>query len=139
MDKLQACAHPLYQLWVSMRARCNCRSNKGYAAYGARGITVAPIWNDFWQFASDMGERPSPKHSIDRINNKGNYEPKNCRWATPSEQQRNTRRNRRITLNGETLCITEWAKRLNVTPSAISHRIRKYGAEKAIAMGARKP
>lgn len=83
--------HPLQKLWSGMIQRCNSETSKYYKNYGARGIKVCDRWHTFWNFVDDMGERPSPKHSIERINNDGNYEPGNCKWATAVEQQRNKR------------------------------------------------
>ena len=76
--------HPLYRIWVNMRRRC--RKGKRYAQ---RGITVCERWEDFDTFVSDIGERPSPQHSLDRIDNNLGYTPENCRWATQSEQNEN--------------------------------------------------
>jgi len=78
-----------------MLHRCNNPNAKEYKNYGARGITVCDRWRDFPAFLADVGERPSSGLSIDRINNDGNYEPGNVRWATPKEQSNNTRRNQR--------------------------------------------
>lgn len=81
-----------YEIWKGMKARCSNPKHTGYSRYGARGISVCARWRDSYEaFLADMGRRPSGKHSIDRINNEGNYEPSNCRWATASEQRRNQR------------------------------------------------
>ena len=91
--------HPLFKTWISMRARCYKKWCTSYPNYGGRGITVCERWrNSFPNFLADMGERP-PGHSIDRIDNDGNYEPSNCRWATP-KQQTNNQRPRRLFRGG---------------------------------------
>jgi hypothetical protein len=84
--------HPLYSTWSGMKSRCYNKTTPNYKDYGGRGITVCDRWkNSFLDFLSDMGEKPSSDHSLDRINNDGNYEPTNCRWATWSEQSTNQR------------------------------------------------
>ena len=88
----QCVKHPLYVMWCGLFARCENPKNPNYRNYGRRGIKVCRRWYEFKDFLKDMGPRPSPKHSIDRINNDGNYEPKNCRWGTRSEQMLNRRK-----------------------------------------------
>jgi hypothetical protein len=80
-----------YEIWVAMRDRCNCVNHIGYPRYGGRGIKVCSRWDSFSDFIADMGECP-PGLTIERINNAGNYEPGNCKWATYSEQRRNQER-----------------------------------------------
>lgn len=136
--------HPLYKIWSGMRSRCNNLNNKHYKDYGGRGITICESWNDFNNFSRDMGPRPSPKHSIDRINNNGNYEPSNCRWATNLQQSYNTRRtlfNREIAtsirqdyaLGARTVDI---ARKYNVFSSAIHQLIRGNTYPEGIAYDA---
>lgn len=78
-----------YRVWWDMKQRCTNPNNSRFYKYGGRGISVCERWSRFENFYADMGPRPSPKHSIDRIDNDGNYEPGNCHWATRSEQQHN--------------------------------------------------
>ncbi len=86
----------VYKTWTAMKDRCSNPKNKAYANYGGRGIAVCDRWmNSFESFYADVGDRPSDQHSIDRINNDGNYEPSNCRWATKSQQQSNQRPRKR--------------------------------------------
>lgn len=83
---------PTYRTWASIIQRCTNTNSTGWHKYGARGIKVCDRWRIYLNFLEDMGERPQGK-SIDRINNEGNYEPSNCRWATPYEQTHNRRKN----------------------------------------------
>jgi hypothetical protein len=83
---------PEYEVWRAMRRRCGNARCEDYPNYGGRGISVCERWNDFIIFYADMGSRPTPSYSIDRIDVNGNYEPSNCRWATPKEQRANQRR-----------------------------------------------
>ncbi len=113
-----------YRAWVAIRNRCNNKTNYAYKHYGGRGIKVSKEWDSFEQFYIDMGDAPSPKHSIDRIDNNGDYSKVNCRWATPYQQGLNRRTTRNITFNGKTMCIREWEKEMNVGRSTIQTRIQ---------------
>jgi hypothetical protein len=84
-------SHPLFKTWTGMHARCYNSSHIAYGRYGGRGITVCDRWHDFWPFVEDMGDKPGPGYTLDRVDNDGNYEPGNCRWATWSQQRRNQR------------------------------------------------
>jgi len=115
----------IYRIWRGMIKRCTDSGIRGYPNYGGRGISVCERWNNsFENFYADMGERPSGKHSIDRINNDGNYEPENCRWATTQEQTRNTRRTRMVTFAGRTQCLQAWADESGISKQTISLRLR---------------
>lgn len=100
---------PEYRSWCSMNSRCNNRGHHAYPHYGGRGITVCERWKSFELFLADMGPRPSLKHSIDRIDVNGNYEPGNCRWATTLEQRLSSRGVRNVEINGVTRRLKEWA------------------------------
>lgn len=94
--KHNATKTPEYQIWNGMRQRCLNPKSKAYKYYGALGVTICDRWlNSFDTFLADMGERPSPELSIDRINTFGNYEPSNCRWATMKEQANNKRKSKK--------------------------------------------
>lgn len=112
--------HPLYPIWKSMHYRCENPKARKYPNYGGRGIFVSPRWNDFWVFAKDVGERPSPRHTLDRIDNDGGYGPGNCRWATYEEQNQN-RRVLGVHLTKKTL---KW--RASVTIRGKRHYIGEY-------------
>jgi hypothetical protein len=106
-----------------MVARCHDPEHDSYVNYGARGIVVCDRWRfSVHAFIDDMGKRPEGM-SIERKDNNGRYEPDNCRWATQAEQMRNTRRNRILSFNGITLCVSDWAKRLKVARSVIQSRL----------------
>lgn len=114
----------LRRVWWHMLDRCEDPTHPNYPKYGARGIRVCDRWRVFDQFLQDMGPRPEGTW-LERIDNDGPYSPENCRWATPAEQQRNTRRNVRLTFQGETLTVTDWAKRLGCTKFVLHQRIRR--------------
>lgn len=101
-----------YKIWLGVKQRCLNPKNPSYRHYGGRGITVCVRWAEsFERFLADVGPRPSMSHTIDRKDNKGNYEPGNCRWATHTEQMNNTRRNRLVTVSGETMTLSEAERR----------------------------
>lgn len=113
---------PTYRSWKAMRERCLIPTSKDFLRYGARGVTVCDRWaNDFNAFLADMGKRPKGM-SLDRIDTLGNYEPGNCRWATPAQQSANRLNTAFLTVNGETLPLSEWARRLGTTPSVLRDR-----------------
>lgn len=114
---------PEYGVWSVFRDRCNNPRNKGYANYGGRGIQVCVRWDDFRNFIADMGERPSPKHSIDRIDNDGDYSPENCRWANRTDQNRNRRITKRVEFSGQSLTLGEWAERTGIPYGLICSRL----------------
>lgn len=117
----------IHNTWLGMINRCGDKKNSRWKDYGGRGIRVCIRWHDFRHFLTDMGEPPTPKHQIDRIDNNGDYTPKNCRWATTKQQCRNTRVNHLITHNGKTQCLTEWAEETGIGLATIWARLKIYG------------
>lgn len=114
---------PEYKTWLHMRARCR----SGHRNYGGRGIKVCRQWDESFEvFLADMGPRP-PKTSIDRIDNNGNYEPGNCRWATMRQQLRNTRRNVWIWYKGHRVLLADASREAGFHhPTALSRKIRGW-------------
>lgn len=131
---------PEYEAWQGMLKRCYYAKDKRFSRYGGRGITVCDRWRDsFEDFFADMGAKPSPKHSIDRIDNDGPYSLANCRWATTTEQARNRSNNHPVTHSGITLTLTEWAERSGVTRSALTQRLAAgWSMEEALSTEVRK-
>jgi len=129
-----------YRIWACMLSRCRNPRDWGYHNYGGRGIKVCERWERFDNFLADMGPAPSPTHSIDRYpDNDGNYEPGNCRWATKHEQDTNRRQTRLLTMNGETLCVKDWARKFNIDYDMLLRRIARGTAlEVAVAIAKRK-
>jgi hypothetical protein len=105
--------------------RCYNIKDKDYPRYGARGITVCKRWLDFEKFALDMGDKPSPQHSIDRIDNDKGYSKNNCRWVTMKEQTNNTRSNRVLILNGISKNIGEWANEYKISRWLVKERLKR--------------
>jgi hypothetical protein len=103
---------PEYQAWLSMRQRCNNPNRADYKHYGGRGISICERWDSFENFLADLGIKPSPKHSIHRIDNDKGYSPDNCVWALPLVQANERRTNRRVAIGGVTRTVAEWARGL---------------------------
>ncbi len=131
---------PELVVWKGMISRTTNPNNRSWDRYGGRGITVCERWRvDFGNFYADMGPRPSARHSIDRIDNNGNYEPDNCRWALPYTQTRNTRRNRKRFYRGKAYCLAELAELAGINYSTMKDRLlKKWPIDKAVETPARK-
>ena len=122
-----------YGVWLSMRNRCALESVKCFDRYGGRGITVCERWHDFANFLNDMGPRPGPEYSVDRVDNDAGYGPENCKWATRYEQGRNKRNNRLITLDGITKTLSDWCRDLSLSRKTITSRLSR-GWDGALAL-----
>jgi len=115
---------PEYRVWQTMRLRCHVPTNAAFPDYGGRGITVCDAWRDSPEtFIADMGQKPSPAHEIDRIDNDRGYEPGNCRWVLRTENDRNRRSNRLLTHAGETLPLVAWSERTGIAADVIVKRL----------------
>lgn len=123
-----------YVTWRNIKARCFNPGNIGYKHYGGRGITVCDYWREsYHNFLKDMGHAPKGKYSIDRINNNGNYEPGNCRWATDEQQANNRQKNRVFTIGNETKTLTQWINQYQVPLHRVWYRIKKgWDIERAL-------
>lgn len=113
-----------YRIWADMRGRCERKSFKQFKDYGGRGIAVCDRWQRFEKFYEDMGPRPGPEFSLDRINVNGNYEPGNVRWATDHVQRRNRRDNNFVEFGGKRLCLADWAREANITSQHLRGRLK---------------
>ncbi len=116
---------PEYRIWVAMIQRCHRPANKDYKYYGGRGIKVCDEWRQsFLRFIESVGARPSRLHTIERLNNDGNYEPDNVVWALRADQMRNQRSNHWLEWNGERRTLSELARAYNMMPVHLSWRLR---------------
>lgn len=106
-----------------MLHRCRNPANRSYHRYGGRGITVCDRWNEFSAFFEDMGPRPSPRHSIDRVDNDKGYEPGNCRWATKKEQSRNREANRIVRFQGRDMTVAEACELVGISQELAKQRL----------------
>lgn len=114
-----------YKTWNNMLSRCLNANHPRYKDWGGRGITVDPSWMQFVGFYKDMGDRPTPRHTLERRDNAQGYNKNNCYWATTKEQAVNRRSNKRIEYKGVELTIREWADKIGVKPITLSSRLRR--------------
>lgn len=124
---------PEYKAWAAAKGRCTNPTDRAYEYYGGRGITFSPSWLDsFENFLADMGMRPSPRHTLDRIDNSKGYAPDNCRWASRMEQANNRRSNHLVTYQGETRTLRAWSDITGIPYKTLHTRIiaRKWSAER---------
>jgi len=142
------CKTSIYNIWTNIKTRCNCETYKQYPDYGGRGIKMCGGFKKFLYFESFMGERPSNRHSIDRIDNDGWYccgecedclingRIKNVRWATPKEQSENKRTNLYLNYKGEKLCLSEVARRCGIPQPVLHQRIvkLKWNVDEAVSI-----
>lgn len=114
-----------YRSWKAIIQRCTNPNNIGYRNYGGRGIAICDRWRkSFQNFFADMGPKPTSRHSIDRIDNNGSYEPGNCRWITRREQTRNTRANRVLEYQGRNLCLSALAQEAGMSAATLWRRLK---------------
>lgn len=119
---------PEYAVWCTMKARCTNPNNKKFPRYGGRGIKVCERWRDsFENFITDMGRRPGAEFSVERVNNDGDYEPTNCRWASRREQGKNKRNSVLYNLNGKLVNLTEMCEILSLNFNSVKNRIYTHG------------
>lgn len=115
-----------YRIWSAMKARCYAPSCKDVGLYQKNGITVCDRWrNSFENFMADMGVIPGENYSIERIDNSKGYSPDNCKWIPVSDQQKNRSNVPVYTLNGETLCLKEWSRKLGFNYETVRGRLRR--------------
>lgn len=116
---------PEYKTWIGMRVRCTYPSTKCYPNYGGRGIKVCQRWEESYEaFFEDMGPKPSPEHTIDRIDNDGDYELGNCRWATWEEQANNKSTSRMLVADGRSQTLARWCRELGIDDATVATRLR---------------
>lgn len=131
--------HPLYNTYRGMMRRCYSEKHYAYSRYAGKGVYVCARWHSFELFIKDMGARPSKSHTIDRIDNSGPYDPKNCRWATWEEQQNNKKNTPKIKFRGKSQTVKQWSRELGINHQTVYARIRKgMSIEKALTIPIKK-
>ena len=131
--------HKLYNTWKHMKDRCYNPNSHAFLSYGGREITVCDRWLDsFENFVFDMGEKPTAQHSLDRIDNNGNYSPKNCKWSTKKEQARNTRQSKYVDYNGKRWLARELAEKHGIDPKIFVSRLLIMDVDRALALPEKK-
>lgn len=132
---------PEFTVWEMMIQRCTNKNHTSYPDYGGRGIAICQRWlSSFQNFFDDMGQRPTPVHTLERTDNSRGYNPNNCRWATPLEQGANKRNNHHITFNDETLTLSQWARRCGISKSTILKRLQHgWSAERTLSEPSNRP
>jgi hypothetical protein len=129
----------LYRLWHGIKNRCLNKNATDYKDYGGRGIKVCERWMEFANFVTDMGERPSPKHTVGRKDNNGPYSPENCRWETMQQQGQNKRNNLMFVYQGENLCLSEISRRCGISFGLLKWRLllKRMSIEEAVSLPVR--
>jgi len=130
---------PEHNSWSNMKQRCYDKNHNRFYRYGGRGIKVCDRWlHSFENFLSDMGAKPTSKHTLERKNINGNYEPENCEWATQKEQQNNRSNNAYFTANGKTQSIEQWSAETGIKYRTIMRRIKYWHKSKVLTVPPRK-
>ena len=122
--------HPLYPTFNNMMQRCYNKNSHNHDRYGGRGIYVQKSWHangrGFIEYVeTTLGEKPSPYHTLDRIDNNKGYEEGNLRWATMREQQNNRSSNRTLTVDGVTLTIAQWSRKMGINNRTLIDRVKR--------------
>lgn len=124
---------PLYKRWAGIKQRCTDPNHESYKNYGGRGIKLCKRWFDFAAFAADVGDPPSPKYQLDRIDNSKGYQPGNVRWVTQAENNRNSRRCHNVKIGKETKPIFAWLVHFGLSRSTFDARVRRgWSIEEAL-------